>query len=680
MNPNIGQNRLVVPGPAHVTGQNRYKYFRRPAVSDTGFMANEITKKPNPFLKLRKAEELKDKNEPAVKDAEVQTMYRENETQTDPYSPEYIIKSGSAHPEVLSIVNLSYGAGLPVGLAEIEMIERARAKRAWESTLPEVVDQASLEKRLRMMEEMELKEWAEREQEIKRLQEARLKILAKALKERDEEISEASKIRIQQIVDRKEEEKQILKEKMNAKRAKALRKLQSKRNNVEHNFQRRDVIAEYANYGSKVYAPKLRDGGRRIEARTTEVAPVDRYEDFVELESLFPPSVLIPDISMPHDNKSKSRSRRNEQRMADQLEFMDKKLKELKAQPENKSIPLKFCEKIEKPKPRPPTPALEPIDEAEEVKHAAALLLQRLIRGRVSQVLMHQGKEKRLDLINELRMELSIQNALNSEQLETSLTQEEIPPPSMEEVEPTEEDKLETLFETSIQAEYVGQALDFLSKELVRLREEQRIAAMVKLAERTRRMREAAESGARQKEMKRRQIEDDIFRQVMQVHQETVDTYLEDIILGAVDSTSTIQAREAVQRYADQINSVVDDMEAMEDENYPAQVVAELVKGFLIPETEREILRQQVQNDQRQYLYAAHTAIYDTLPTIETKINSSDQVHPSSEVSPKLESTIPDNEKKIDGTIEDTGLNKAMVGLNFDEDGVDIGGEEAEYK
>jgi hypothetical protein len=54
---------------------------------------------------------------------------------------------------------------------------------------------------------------------------------------------------------------------------------------------------------------------------------------------------------------------------------------------------------------------------------------------------------------------------------------------------------LEKLFESNVQAEYVGKTLDFLSKELVRLREERRIAAMVRLAERTRKMREAEETG-----------------------------------------------------------------------------------------------------------------------------------------------------------------------------------------
>jgi hypothetical protein len=78
------------------------------------------------------------------------------------------LRQGVAHPELLALATLTYSKGLPAGLAEVEMIERARIKRAWEATLPEVTDQESFERRLKMMEEMELKEWAERELEIQR--------------------------------------------------------------------------------------------------------------------------------------------------------------------------------------------------------------------------------------------------------------------------------------------------------------------------------------------------------------------------------------------------------------------------------------------------------------------------------------------------------------------------------
>ena len=60
------------------------------------------------------------------------------------------------------------GNGLPAGLAEVEMIERARAKRLWEATLPPLNDPSQWDRRRRMMEEQERKEWAFREEEIKK--------------------------------------------------------------------------------------------------------------------------------------------------------------------------------------------------------------------------------------------------------------------------------------------------------------------------------------------------------------------------------------------------------------------------------------------------------------------------------------------------------------------------------
>lgn len=106
-----------------------------------------------------------------------------------------------------------------------------------------------------------------------------------------------------------------------------------------------------------------------------------------------------------------------------------------------------------------------------------------------------------------------------------------------------------------------GDMLDFLSKELVRLQEERRIHAFCMLAERDRRLREAAEAGRRQLEERRRREEDEIFKQVISVHQRTVDTYLEDIILNGTDATADRQAREEIQEMAKRINDVAYDIE-----------------------------------------------------------------------------------------------------------------------
>jgi hypothetical protein len=84
----------------------------------------------------------------------IQTMYRISETQTDPYSPDYIFKPNEPPPELLALASLSYGMGLPAGMAELDMIERARVKRVWEASLPLVTDPTSFARRLKMMEEM----------------------------------------------------------------------------------------------------------------------------------------------------------------------------------------------------------------------------------------------------------------------------------------------------------------------------------------------------------------------------------------------------------------------------------------------------------------------------------------------------------------------------------------------
>ena len=45
---------------------------------------------------------------PLKRTVAVQTIYRDGEAQTDPYSPEYVIRPGSA-PELLTLATLSYG-------------------------------------------------------------------------------------------------------------------------------------------------------------------------------------------------------------------------------------------------------------------------------------------------------------------------------------------------------------------------------------------------------------------------------------------------------------------------------------------------------------------------------------------------------------------------------------------
>jgi NADH dehydrogenase/NADH:ubiquinone oxidoreductase subunit G len=172
---------------------------------------------------------------------------------------------------------------------------------------------------------------------------------------------------------------------------------------------------------------------------------------------------------------------------------------------------------------------------------------------------MYEGKERRRDLIAELR---STHALLQAEQ--AIKAQEEATLQEHRERQALEAHKRSaaTWAMADVQAQNVGSALDYLSKELVRLQEERRIHAFAMLAERERRMREAEEAGRRQLEELRRRQNDEVFRGIVDVHRETIDSYLEDIILDAQEETASDQARLHVREQVSAINRVADELHA----------------------------------------------------------------------------------------------------------------------
>ncbi len=65
------------------------------------------------------------------------------------------------------------------------MYPGARAKRTWEASLPPLDDPQQWEKRFKMMSDMERHEWLLRENEIEKLQNLRIQLLEKMLKDNE---------------------------------------------------------------------------------------------------------------------------------------------------------------------------------------------------------------------------------------------------------------------------------------------------------------------------------------------------------------------------------------------------------------------------------------------------------------------------------------------------------------
>lgn len=125
-----------------VQGTHRHKFFTRPLIPVLQSVPPDVVMSiPEERINAAKMSSEEQEEEPLAKTVEIQTDYRESGTQTDPFTPDYVIERGQT-PEVLSIEHLNYGRGLPASMAEMELIEQMREKRAFTHALPPTSDEA----------------------------------------------------------------------------------------------------------------------------------------------------------------------------------------------------------------------------------------------------------------------------------------------------------------------------------------------------------------------------------------------------------------------------------------------------------------------------------------------------------------------------------------------------------
>jgi hypothetical protein len=171
--------------------------------------------------------------------------------------------------------------------------------------LPPTSDEACFILRRKLMEEQEVREWNKREDDIKRLQNERLNLLQSALVEREKETEEKHAQRTEEIRLKKTENKERALAKIQRKRIKVLRKMYKARKNVEIKGKKRDIIEDYANFGSTVYAPITRDGlSLDKKANKYEVQPeaLSSYQGIEELSRSLPNMVFQSRVSVDKVN------------------------------------------------------------------------------------------------------------------------------------------------------------------------------------------------------------------------------------------------------------------------------------------------------------------------------------------------------------------------------------------
>jgi hypothetical protein len=607
-----GRNMSVELG-----GRDRFKFFRRPVVPAIEGAAlppialstrptvkslhpqSQLLNVPNqkkPFAKplqagntrathvpplmtsvgaeVREATTVKDTSDSGTKDAGSQTLYRENECQTDPFTPDYFIQDGT-QPEVLAIMELRYGEGLPAALAEVEMIDRVQRRKLVEASLPQGNDPASMEKRLRSLETLERTEWEEREAHIKLLQDERLRQVERALEKREKARESASSDRVDRLRQEKLSVAEMKLKALQEKRLTATRKLTVRHSNPCCEKEERNIIEAHVKHGSRAAPVATANLVEAVNTANYDVRPtlLSFHEGVVELEKNTVPKiekVKLSDFQPPNEFSAMSEKMTNYQKrkahcVKEDLEYADKVIQKSK-ETTAKAASIQDLYRATPRLQRPDTPTLILQGDDEEDREEAMLLLQRLLRGRAVQNDFFDGKERCHGLIEELQAATKAQDGKCFWQ-----------PDRLREQEFARQEAMVQSVVDGVIGDVAFGTVDYLYKELLRQQQVAKVDQLRVWAQQTRAEREEAESKRRQNERQLRLKEETQYQQLIETVDSTVESYLNRLVSLAA---KTVAEEQAVREALAAESAIIEPNDRIGKEEF----VCELIDGFIIPE------------------------------------------------------------------------------------------------
>ncbi|KAF5297367.1 hypothetical protein FQR65_LT01297 [Abscondita terminalis] len=602
--------------PLDVDGADRYKFFVKPVSvpkkEPPKSVHYPLVLQDSPKKSRRKVNKM------------VQTQYRESSAQTIPWQPDYVVSEG-CDPVLLMMDFLKWGSGLPCGMEEARLLERARKKKTWSKSLPLLTDAKSVDKRNRLLEAMARDEWAFREKEIDELNELRIQLLVEMINEVHAKSKIRSEEKIKSLCKAKMVEKEHKLKSLRKYADRELRKLELKRLGVKRSYAPADVIEEHANVTSELYAPLMRHGENPKRWHQVIEDHSELYKSqFMGAEEI---STLPNWLDEATTIKRSSIKLPGTQLCIRETKWTEPVLKQLHEELKHLRVKKKrqctLMVEVGREILTADTPKVEEIDEHEEKMNEAIVMIESFLRGRASQVLIYEGRNRCRELIHELRSTHALQEnekeKLFNKRLEVKSQQREYALCTKDAVKIKES-------LSKLGGNIVGTLLDFLNKELRRLIDERKIHAMCLMFERERNLREAAESGRRQLELRRQLEHDEMFKQIAKVNQDTVELYLEDIIKEGMEFASEAEAACYVKKLAKSVDETtyVDADNAKLRQSYfdQQELVSDMVHNFLLPEVEKQMLREKIKKKQKVILKTVHDTIYDNyeqLPKAEPK-------------------------------------------------------------
>jgi hypothetical protein len=571
-----------------------------------------------------------------------QTLMRESEAQTIPASFG-VVKQDNTFQEIFELKDFHYGAGLPVEMHDIELIAKAREKRAFNDALPPLSDEANFNLRNKLTNEQETREWRQKEKEIEEINEKRLLTLQQYLENREKQFEEKRLEKIDRLKEKKDEEVEAAIIKSRKRRVKIIRNIsKSKEKFINNNNRKRDIILDYTSFGSKVYAPLTRDGhnpDRHPFKFELNSYSLNTYDGLSEIQS---------EVSTSQNSTMASFTKpKMEKRYSNSLSKLEKvhikAIKDAFNSIQKQELKKKEEEDYKKRKDeednRNKNDLNKKVEEPPEKNMILedVLLFQRLLRGRKEQIEMQEGRKKRAELIKELKQADEWKSSAATAEEQKLLDNYKI--------------KLTNGVADAIQGDNISKTLDYLSKELVRIKEEQKINAIVMMAENERRKREAEEMGRRQAENILRDRQDIMAKELLEVNQATMDSYINSLFTNTVNKVSKKQVIKEIEIKAKKLNTIVD---KIEDKFVKDDVrIRDLVSSFIIPEIERKKKQDQIELEEKRFIERAKVAINTSLRNAENEYGKKDEIKEVNNEEEEDEKEEPKEEPKEEEKVED---------------------------
>ena len=159
----------------NVVGKERVKFYSRPVVPGNQSLVPVIKYAPDvsrsgddftaEFLARRDSYDSVRRSVSKVASVSVQTLYRETETQTEPYTPSTAPAINDTDQDLLALSSLTHGDGLPLNTEfDVERVRRLIRLQQEELQMEELENGERKEARDRILSERQELDWESREQ------------------------------------------------------------------------------------------------------------------------------------------------------------------------------------------------------------------------------------------------------------------------------------------------------------------------------------------------------------------------------------------------------------------------------------------------------------------------------------------------------------------------------------